>query len=52
MVLVGCLKKQFWISDTYNGNFPTKLVLDFAGFDCIGAVLADELEQVCAPIRI
>ena len=31
---------------TYNGNLPTKLVLDFASFDSIWRILIDDLEQL------
>lgn len=32
---------------TYNGHLSPKLVLDLARLHCLGAVLADNLEQVC-----
>jgi hypothetical protein len=34
------------LCSTYDSNFATELVLDFARLDCIGRVLLDELVQV------
>lgn len=30
-----------------NGDFATKVILDFARLDCIGTMLIDDLEQLC-----
>jgi hypothetical protein len=43
------VSKNSYASDlcsTYDSNFATELVLDFARLDCIGRVLLDELVQV------
>ena len=31
------------VCETYNGHFPTELVLDFPRFDSIGGMLMDDL---------
>jgi hypothetical protein len=33
--------------NTYNSHLPPELILNFAGLDGLGAVFADDLEQVC-----
>lgn len=35
------------ISIRINGDFATKVILDFARLDCIGTMLIDDLEQLC-----